>query len=106
MGSVFLLGKYRVNGNASRRRISRRHAPCLQVECTLLCRCEIMFARLVDPETVGLEIGGYCDLRHAQPPLLAERSDDLGRKKMRVNNQVPALFLEEADKRLEVESLN
>ena len=49
----------------------RGHAPVRQVHGPFLGGREIVIARLVDPQAVGLEIGGHGDLRQGELPFCA-----------------------------------
>src|SRR5438552_18720774 len=65
-GTLLRLAEYRMNRNSGHADVGTRHAPGLQVQRALLGGGEIVLARLVNPESMGLEIRGHRHLRHAQ----------------------------------------
>ena len=95
-----------MNWDPGRTDVGTRHAPGRQVECPFLSGGEIVLARLVDPEPVGLEVRGDRHPRHTQPLLPAKRGDDLRGQKMGVEDQVPGLLFEKADEGPKIESFH
>jgi hypothetical protein len=62
-----------------------------------------MVARLVDPQPMRLEVSGDGQLRRVKALLTPQRSDNLGRQEVRVDDHVPRLLLEKLREAPQVE---
>ena len=102
---VAILGRTegRVNRDAGGECVSSGDAPVLQVERAFLGRGEVAVAGRIDPEPMRLEIRRRYHLGQVDLSLLPERGDDFRGQKVRIDDEVPRLFLQELQERFEVE---
>src|SRR5947209_7446912 len=77
LGAALRPGEHGVDGDAGDGDVGGRHAPGVEVAGALLRGGEVVVAGLVDPQAVGLEVGGGGDLRGLEGALPAQRGDDL-----------------------------
>ena len=95
-----------MDGNPRGHGIFGGNSPGLKVKRSLFRRGEIALARLVHPKAVGLEVGGHRHLRHIEPSLFAQGSDNLCGQKMCVDHQVPGALVKKANESRQIHFLH
>ncbi len=94
-----------MNRNAADGDVCVRHAPMAQIGGPLTGRAEIMIARLVHPQPMRFVIGRHGEMRRRQFVAFPQRGDQLGRQKVRVDDDVPRLGFQKPQERGHVQLL-